>query len=629
MSDLTISDPQLLEELAVLRTRVKSLEQEQEKRQITAERLDRITQCFLGFTTDPEENFNQLTTLAGDLLGADCALYNRLERGLLCSLGQWSTPPDYSPVDRPQGHICYDIIQRGGEDVFVIRDLQNTRYAESDPNVRPYELQTYIGKAVRCNAGYVGSLCVVYQRDVEPTDEDKQLLTLLASALGVEEERRQTERALRKAHDDLEQRVERRTEELSRTVGVLKNEIKDREQAEEDLRGLKEFNESIVHHMFEGIVVEGADGTVIFTNPAAAEMLGYTWNELLGMHWTSLVPPDQHAIVHAANDRRRQNKSDRYELTMLRRDGSRISLLVAGSPRFQGNHFNGTTVVFTDITERKRSEQLLQDLNDDLEQRVAERTAELAAVNEHLQMLSQAKDEFIANVSHELRTPIANLKLYHHLLVSHPAKQESYIATLERETLRLERLVEDLLYLSELDRQEIRFRFDTLDINALVSTFVADRLALSAERGLTLDFKPDPTLPTLPGDAALLERVLSSLVTNSLDYTPAGGCVSVGTALRQRAGQRWVVIRVSDTGPGMPSEERGQVFTRFFRGKAALDSGMPGAGLGLSIAKEIVDRHQGMIEICDPERGVGITFCIWLPVDRQPPPPPGLIYPIR
>jgi signal transduction histidine kinase len=123
--------------------------------------------------------------------------------------------------------------------------------------------------------------------------------------------------------------------------------------------------------------------------------------------------------------------------------------------------------------------------------------------------------------------------------------------------------------------------------------------------------------------------VLSSLVTNSLDYTPAGGCVSIGTALRQRAGQRWVVISVSDTGPGMPSEERGQVFTRFFRGKAALDSGMPGAGLGLSIAKEIIDRHQGMIEICDTDQGVGITFCIWLPVDRQPPPPPGLIYPIR
>ena len=82
----------------------------------------------------------------------------------------------------------------------------------------------------------------------------------------------------------------------------------------------------------------------------------------------------------------------------------------------------------------------------------------LAAVNEHLQKLSEAKDEFVANVSHELRTPIANLKLYHHLLVSYPAKQESYIGTLERETSRLEKLVEDLLYLSELDRQEIKER---------------------------------------------------------------------------------------------------------------------------------------------------------------------------
>jgi PAS domain S-box-containing protein len=629
MSDRIASDAQPSEELAALRDRLKSLEQEQEKHQTTADRLDRIAECFLGFTGDPEENFNRLTALAGELLGADCALYNRLERGLLCSLGQWSTPPDYNPVDRPRGHICFDVIQRGGDDVYVIRDLQNTRYAESDPNVKPYALQTYIGKAVRCDGEYVGSRCVVYRDDFEPTGEEKQLLTLLASALGVEEERRRTEQALRKAHDDLEQRVERRTEELSRTVAVLKKEIEEREQAEEELRRLKEFNENIVHNMFEGIVIEEADGTLSFVNPAATRMLGYTLDELIGMHWTTLVPPDQQPIVHAANDRRRKNEADRYELEAIRKDGSRISVLVAGNPRFEGSRFCSTTVVFTDITERKKAEQLLKDLNEDLEQRVAARTAELAAVNEHLQKLSEAKDAFVANVSHELRTPIANLKLYHHLLVSHPAKQETYVATLERETLRLEKLVEDLLYLSELDRQEIKVRFNPLDLNALISTFVADRLALSKERSLELVFDPEPDLPPLQGDAVLLERVLSSLVTNSLDYTPAGGSVSISTALRKREGERWAVVSVSDTGPGMPFEERKQVFTRFFRGKAALDSGQPGAGLGLSIAKEIVDRHQGEIEVCDTGQGVGITLRVWLPLDRQPPPPPGMIYPIR
>jgi PAS domain S-box-containing protein len=629
MSDRIVSDAQPSEELAALRARVAAFEREQKKHRTTADRLGRISECFLSFTTDPEENFNKLTALAGELLGADCALYNRLERGLLWPLGQWPTPTDYKPVDRPQGHICFDVIQRGGDDVLVIRDLQHTRYAKSDPNVKPYALQTYIGKAVRCDTEYVGSLCVVYQDDIEPTEEDRQLLILLASALGVEEERRRTEQALRKAHGDLEQRVERRTEELSRTVAVLRNEIEEREQAEEELRRLKEFNENIVHNMLEGIAVEEADGTLSYVNPAAAAMSGYTLDELLGMHWTAIVPPDQQAIVHAANDRRRRKESDRYELELVRKDGSHLSVLIAGSPRFEGSHFRGSTVVFIDITEHKKAEQLLKDLNEDLEQRVAERTVELAAVNEHLQTLSEAKDEFIANVSHELRTPIANLKLYHHLLVSHPAKQETYIATLERETLRLEKLVEDLLYLSELDRQEIKVRFNPLDLNALISTFVADRLALSGERNLELAFTPEPELPPLPGDAALLERVLSSLLTNALGYTPAGGSVSISTELRKRGGERWAVISVSDTGPGMPFEERGQVFNRFFRGKAALDSGKPGAGLGLSIAKEIVDRHQGEIEVCDTGQGVGITLRVWLPLDRQPPPPPGMIYPIR
>jgi GAF domain-containing protein len=167
------------------------------------ERLAKLNECFLRFGSDPRENINRLTALCGELMGAACALYNRLDKGMLCSWGQWRTPPDYNPLDRPEGHICYDVIKRGDDQVFVIRNLPETPYAKTDPNVVRYKLQTYVGRAVKFGGANVGSLCVVYQDDFVPSEEDKRLMEIIASAIGVEERRRQAEEALKRSVEEL------------------------------------------------------------------------------------------------------------------------------------------------------------------------------------------------------------------------------------------------------------------------------------------------------------------------------------------------------------------------------------------------------------------------------------------
>ena len=134
----------------------------------------------------------------------------------------------------------------------------------------------------------------------------------------------------------------------------------------DETRRLKEFNESIVQNMAEGIFVEDVDGVCTFANPAAAKLLGYAPQELLGQHWTAVVPPAQQPIVRTADERRRRGGSDRYELELVRKDGTRISVLVSGSPRFQDGRFVGTMAVFTDISERKRAEAQLAEQLDEL-----------------------------------------------------------------------------------------------------------------------------------------------------------------------------------------------------------------------------------------------------------------------
>lgn len=254
----------------------------------------------------------------------------------------------------------------------------------------------------------------------------------------------------------------------------------------------------------------------------------------------------------------------------------------------------------------------------ELEERVAERTAELSVANEQLQALGRLKDEFVANVSHELRTPISNIKLYHRLLVLNPRKRESYMATLQRETERLEYLVEDLLYLSRLDQGRMAFSPTATDLNTLVDTYVTDRASLAEGKGLTLTLSQEEELPVVQADQKLLGQALGILLTNALNYTPAGGRVVVFTQIRQFEGEQWAGIGVVDDGPGIPQEEQAHLFERFFRGKVGRDSGAPGTGLGLAIAKEIVGRHRGRLEVTsEGVPGKGSTFTVWLPVETS------------
>ncbi len=252
-----------------------------------------------------------------------------------------------------------------------------------------------------------------------------------------------------------------------------------------------------------------------------------------------------------------------------------------------------------------------------LERRVAERTAELEAANVRLRELSELKDRFVSNVSHELRTPITSLKIYHRLLAEDPEGQVKYLERLKRETDRLENIVEELLYLSRLDQGRVEMRPAEVDLNRLVEQYITDRTPLAEECGLRLIFERGGELPPVRGNAEALGEALGVLLTNALNYTPPGGEVRVSTALQEHESRPWVTVSVCDSGPGLLAEEIPHLFERFFRGKVGRESGVPGTGLGLPIAHEIVERHGGRIEVGKPG-GPGACFTIWLPAAEAP-----------
>lgn len=255
-------------------------------------------------------------------------------------------------------------------------------------------------------------------------------------------------------------------------------------------------------------------------------------------------------------------------------------------------------------------------LTETLEQRVNERNQELAAryqelaeAHERLKELDRLKDQFVSDVSHELRTPVTALGLHLDLLErGRPEKRAHYLATMRQEVERLKQLVMDVLKLSRWDLGRVNVAFSQVDLNRLVAREAALLLPRAEAAGLALQVTTDPDLPPVWGEPTQLAELVNYLLMNALQYTPLG---HIQLSTQFLAGQGAARLIVSDTGLGIDPDDIPRLFERFYRGHNV--RAIPGSGLGLTIAKEIVDLHQGSIQVTSTP-GVGTTMEVQLPL---------------
>jgi signal transduction histidine kinase len=249
-----------------------------------------------------------------------------------------------------------------------------------------------------------------------------------------------------------------------------------------------------------------------------------------------------------------------------------------------------------------------------LEEQIQWRTSDLEKALEDAQSADRAKALFIGDVSHELRTPLTNIGLYLDLLeMGTEERRKEYMTTLRRETGRLAALIEQLLAISHLDSEQAPISVRPTEINPLIQVLAIDRARLVNERGLGLEIIAGENLPLTQVDPQFIVQAMANLLTNSMNYTPMGGKITISTNCREWKDNRWITICVKDTGPGIGEGEKMRVFDRFFRGLVGRASGIPGTGLGLAISKEIIERHGGRIQAGNTQDG-GASFTIWLPV---------------
>ncbi|MGQ9833802.1 MAG: sensor histidine kinase [Candidatus Villigracilaceae bacterium] len=234
----------------------------------------------------------------------------------------------------------------------------------------------------------------------------------------------------------------------------------------------------------------------------------------------------------------------------------------------------------------------------------------IAAFNqtlERLEALLSSQQRFLTDVSHELRTPLTVIKGNVDLIRRMKTIDEESLSSIEQEAGRLKRLVEDLLTLAKAESGTLELRLQTVELDTLLLEVVKEMSILAAGRVKVRVTEIDQ-LP-VNGDRDRLKQVLINLIVNAIQYTPAGRDVLVGLG---KVGQHARLI-VRDKGTGIPAEDLPHIFERFYRAEKSRTRGKGGFGLGLSIAKWIVEAHGGYIEVTSKEEE-GTTFCVWLPL---------------
>jgi len=244
-----------------------------------------------------------------------------------------------------------------------------------------------------------------------------------------------------------------------------------------------------------------------------------------------------------------------------------------------------------DITGRKEAEQ----------QRV-----DLAVERQNVQFLRN----FVGDASHDLKNPITTIKTQIYLLQQQPDAENrgTRIDAIYEQTTRLEKLIDDMLMLSELDHK-IELEMTSIDLNSLVSRVGEAAKPLAEANQQSLIIQADGPLPPILANDRELFRALNNLVENAMYYTPRGGEIRVGT---QSSSQR-VQVTIADTGAGIKSADLPHIFERFYRARESLHQSMKGTGLGLAIVKTVVDKHRGSVNVESTE-GQGTTFTLSLPI---------------
>ena len=363
---------------------------------------------------------------------------------------------------------------------------------------------------------------------------------------------------------------------------------------------------AIVESSDDAIVGKTLDGTITSWNRGAEQMYGWTADEAVGQNVRMLMAKSAENELQSVVDRiRRGERVEHLRSLRVRKDGTRLDVSVTLSP-IHDRHgaIVGLSAIARDIS-------ILVDAQRELEERQLEITQLLHETEE----VARRREQFLAMLSHELRNPLAAVMNAASLLQrrSDPTVLARCQAVIDRQAKHMKRLLDDLLDVSRITRGKFEIRPSDIDLRQPIDAAVESVTPLFAEHGVELLTEvPGHVLP-VRGDTSRLMQVVVNLLSNAANYSPRHSQVRLAASLQDAH----VVLQVRDQGFGIEPEMRQKIFEPFVQSEQRLDRARGGLGVGLSLAKSIVELHGGRIEAASEGPGKGATFTVTLPVGSQ------------
>jgi len=333
--------------------------------------------------------------------------------------------------------------------------------------------------------------------------------------------------------------------------------------------------QAVLSSMSEGVMVSDEKGNIMLMNPSIQKLF------LVDQPCEGKRPIEiiRNPAIQDIVDNVLRRKSRLTEEIFIHLPEEMV-LQINGVPIMRNAHCEGAILVFHNITELKK--------------------------------LENVRKDFVANVSHELRTPIASIKGYAETLLDGALEDKNnareFVEIIDDDSNRLAKLIDDLLELSSIESDKMKLNLYPLDFAFLVKKVSAILKNQIREKELNLKLKIPDNLPKLLADEVKLSQVILNLLDNAIKYTPRGAVITVSTIVQER----FLRIDIADTGIGIPEQDLPRIFERFYRADKAHSRELAGTGLGLSIVKHIVQIHGG--EICaTSEIGKGTIFSFTIP----------------
>jgi PAS domain S-box-containing protein len=397
--------------------------------------------------------------------------------------------------------------------------------------------------------------------------------------------------------------------DLEREIEALKRRVAELEQGE----SAQFYLAALVTSADDAIISKTMDGTVTSWNAGAEHIFGYTAEEMIGKSVSILIPADHpNEEPEILEKIKRGQRIGSYETERVGKDGRRIHVSLAVSPIMdrQGKII-GASKIARDITDRKVVEQ--ERLAALQEARKARQEAEFS---------NRVKDEFLATISHELRTPLTAVLGWIRMLRAgklDPETQTKALEVIDRNVRSQAQLIEDLLDISRITMGKLRLDVRPVQPAAVITAAVESLRFAADARQIRIQTVLDSNAGPIAGDFERLQQVVWNLLSNAIKFTPKGGRVQI---VLERVNSH-IEIRVTDTGRGIRPDFLPFIFDRFTQSENVATRTHGGLGMGLAIAKAIMELHGGTITATSDGDGQGSTFIVnipLMPMSREIPP---------